>query len=111
MIFPSWQIWISGQCVPDAIGRSQTDSFSELLTLSGMKSVCGAQRAGMRSRTRAFCVSANFSASGTTLSEYCPTLLLFWFYHCHSVSAKMPYTHNIEVFRNCFYCFIAFIVQ
>lgn len=73
MIFPLWQIWIIGQCAPDAIGRSRTDSFSEWLTVSGTKSVCGAQRAGMRSRTRAFCVSANFSASGTMLSEYCPT--------------------------------------
>lgn len=69
-IFPSLQIWIRGQCAPDATGWSETDSCSGSRTASGMRSVCGARRAERRSRTPAFCGTANFTASGTTLSEW-----------------------------------------
>jgi len=70
-------MWIGRQCAPGATGRSETDFCSESMTASGMRSVCGARRAGSRSTTPAFCGTANFTASGTMLSE-CTCLTLYY---------------------------------
>lgn len=80
--FPSSQIWIRGQCAPDATSRSQTDSCSESPTACGMSGACGARRAGTRSGTPASCGTANFTAGGTMLSKCSPPALP----HGHSLN-------------------------
>lgn len=65
------QVWMCGQCVRDAIDPSETDSCSESPAASGTRSAWGARRAGTPWGTPAFCGTANFTASGTTKSEFC----------------------------------------
>lgn len=93
--FRALQMWIGGQCVPDAIGWSETDSCSESLTASGMRTACGAQRAGTRSRTPAFCGTANFTANGTMLSEL--LFITVWFIGGVSSSSFFTGNHQFQL--------------